>query len=141
MAKKAQKGPVAQCSRAKFNQVYKAELQAETHHYRTSPYNVQRHRGKVPKVERPNVVARAHMRAVAICGGPPLPGCPVEPVSIVRQRMDSGGYVDGVYFGTGVPLFKVQSGDDVIDEYMRAGDREGVKKALRKRCPGVRFTR
>lgn len=141
MATKARKGPVATCSRTKFNQVFKAELQKETKHYQTSPYNVQRHGGKVPQPERKNVVGRARARATAICGGQPLPGCPAAPVSIVRQRMDRGGYVDGVYFGTGAPLFRLYSDDGIIDEHMRAGDREGVKRALRAKCPGVRFTR
>lgn len=136
------KARVHKCSRAKFNKVYKAALQSATSHYRTNAYAKRRYGGKVPKPERGNLVARARAQAVAACGGAPLPGCPGEPVSIQRVRLNSGGYTTGGrYFGGGSPLFHVQSGDDVIDTHERASSRHVVKAALQKKCPGVRFTR
>jgi hypothetical protein len=66
--------------------------------------------------------------------------CPTTPVSLRRERLNSGGYDEnGRYFGRGEPLFAFDSGDDW--GHLRAASRKAAVAKLRAECPGIRFKR
>ena len=49
------------------------------------------------------------------------------------QRPDRGGYVQGVYYGTGLPLFEIDWGTGYRE--VRAPDRKTLRAALAARWP------
>jgi hypothetical protein len=52
-------------------------------------------------------------------------------VSVRKERLNMGGYTtDGVYFGSGEPLYFVQDEDGIYDHHFRASCREdAIEKA------------
>jgi hypothetical protein len=63
-----------------------------------------------------------------------------------RVYLNSGGYDSGgAYWGVGQPLFGYESaedgGDDLIQGFIRADDREHAKEQLRAKFPAVKFFR
>jgi hypothetical protein len=62
-------------------------------------------------------------------------------VSLVRVRLDSGGYdKGGAYWGAGIPLYCATDAHGCV-RYMRSVSRESAKKALLGTFPAVKFYR
>lgn len=62
---------------------------------------------------------------------------------LAREPLNRGGYTSrGEYFGTGAPLFRVDSADDAtVHFYIRARDRDAAKAIIRVGYPNARFGR
>jgi hypothetical protein len=63
-------------------------------------------------------------------------------VSLVRLRLDSGGYdAGGAYWGHGAPPWSAMSSCGKVDMTMRAASRDAAKAKVREAHPLVRFYR
>lgn len=66
--------------------------------------------------------------------------CSTQKTSLVRVRLDRGGYDDsGRYFGRGEPLWSFDNRDSW--GHLRAPTRAAAKAELRAKCPRIRFYR
>lgn len=61
-------------------------------------------------------------------------------VYIQKQRLNQGGYTDdGIYFGTGEPLYFAQDEEGLWDGYFRASCRAEAVEIMRERYPLARI--
>ncbi len=66
--------------------------------------------------------------------------CSFEPISLVRERLDRGGYASsGRYFGAGEPLWYYDNSRSW--GHVRASTRAEAKTKLRAKCPSAKFAR
>lgn len=73
-------------------------------------------------------------------GQPDVVGSPDGHFSLVRVRINSGGYgPDGTYWGLGQPLYRYSSGG--ASGHLRASSRDAAKAAVRGRYPFATFYR
>lgn len=86
--------------------------------------------------------SKVHSKYGAPMGRDYQDGAPVGRMSLVRVRINSGGYDDGgAYWGIGQPLYcATDSSDETeIRVFVRAPDRQTAKSLVRARCPGAKF--
>lgn len=63
-------------------------------------------------------------------------------VTLKRVRLNSGGYdAQGVYYGTGAPLYWAWNNDGSLDVTFRAHNREAAKEHVRSMLSSARFYR
>ena len=88
--------------------------------------------------EQQDCLASAHYLESMVAAGQ------FDPVkfSLVRVRLDRGGYDRGMYYGTGLPLWRAvpDTGSRDTEEF-RAVDRKAAKTALMEKYPNARFYR